>query len=68
MTDDEREQQIIDSDKEIIHRQGLESWLNKEEFIVRVSNNDEKYQKRIRYLMNWAKEKGFEKPIWEREK
>jgi len=68
MTEDEREQQIIDSDKEMIHRQGLESWLKKEEFIVRISENNEKYQKRIRYIMNWAKENGFEKPIWEREK
>lgn len=68
MTEDEREQQIIDSDKETIHRQGLESWLKNEEFIVRMSKNDEKYQKRIRYLMNWAKENSFEKPIWQREK
>ncbi len=68
MTEDEREHQIIDSDKETIHRQGLESWLRNEEFIVRMSKNDEKYQKRIRYLMNWAKENSFEKPIWEREK
>lgn len=68
MTEDEREQQIIDFDKEMIHRQGLESWLKNEEFIVRISKNDEKYQERIRYLMNWAKENSFEKPIWEREK
>lgn len=68
MTEEEVEQQIIDFDKEMIHRQGLESWLKNEEFIVRISKNDEKYQKRIRYLMNWAIENSFEKPIWEREK
>jgi hypothetical protein len=68
MSEDEREQQIIDFDKETIYREGLESWLKNEEFIVRISKNDEKYQKRIRYLMNWAKKNSFEKPIWEREK
>jgi hypothetical protein len=56
MTENEHDQQIIDFDKEMIHRQGLESWLKNEEFIDRISKNDKKYQKLIRYLMNWAKE------------
>lgn len=67
MTEDEVEQQVIDFDKETIHRQGLESWLMNEKFINEVAKNDERYQKRLQYLINWAKENNFEKPIRERE-
>lgn len=66
MSEDEREQQIIDWDKETIYRQGLESWLKNEKFIFEKSENNEKYQKRFAYLTHWAKENNFEKPIWER--
>lgn len=67
MTEDEVEQQVIDFDKEEIHREGLERWLKNEEFIIINSKNDIRYQKRLKYLINWAKENNFEKPIWERD-
>jgi hypothetical protein len=66
MSEDEREQQIIDWDKEEICRQGLESWLKNENSFSEILKNDEKYQKRLEYLICWAKENNLEKPIWER--
>jgi hypothetical protein len=59
MTPEEKEQQIVEFDKQMIKSQGLENWLKQEQAMPDVVKNDDKYQKRLAYLIQWAKENNF---------
>jgi len=65
ITEEQVEQQIINLDKSLIEGMGLEGWLKQEKSIL--SNPpSEKVNKRITFLTEWAKEKGFLLPAFER--
>lgn len=72
MTEEQVENQIRDMDKGMIEQQGLENWLSNEkrtiEFIKEKGGDISKTQSRIKYLTEWAKKNGYEKPKWERKK
>jgi predicted phosphoadenosine phosphosulfate sulfurtransferase len=50
----------------MIEQKGLEEWLKDEEVLSDEYPHADKesYNKRIEYLINWAKENGYEKPKW----
>lgn len=60
ITGEEVEQQIINFDKMMIENHGLENWLKQEQLMPDEARKNEKYQKRLAFLINWAKENGFE--------
>jgi hypothetical protein len=69
MTENEVEAQIVDFDKRQIENMGLERWLQIEnELIQRAKNQEEiaNWRRRIEALSEWARERGFERPAWER--
>jgi hypothetical protein len=68
MTSDEQDKQILNFDKFNIGMMGLEKWLQFENSIYENSNKSEKWLSKIEYLTNWAKEQGFEKTKFDRNK
>jgi hypothetical protein len=59
MTEEDVENQIIEIDKDMIQRIGLDKWLKQETEKLKRFGASEKVQRRIEYLTQWAKEKGF---------
>ena len=73
MTEEQRETQIIEFEKTDIQQSGLEEWLEQEKLILESwptpeEKGKEKYLRRIELLTQWAKDNGFEKPPWERQR
>ena len=67
ITDEEINEQVIELDKITIQGQGLEQWLEMERQIYGDRfEKDEVYRNRVNLLIEWAKENGLEKSIFER--
>ena len=69
MTEEQVESQVIEFEKGRIEREGLDNWLAQEKAVlgaVPEPANGERWQRRIEYLTNWARERGYEKPLSER--
>ena len=67
MSAEDIKNQIIEFDKEEIERIGLEQWLENEKLLFgKEFAVDPSHKSKVEYLINWAKENGYEKPIWER--
>ncbi len=61
------EEQIIEFDKWMIEQNGIDGWLEQEKALMgEAFDQSEIHKYRIEYLIKWAKENSFEKPIWER--
>ena len=67
LTEEDRENQILDMDKFLIEGQGFDSWLENQKSIYQNEINSERIVKRIRVLKEWAIEKGYELSALDRE-
>lgn len=68
ITEEKYEEQIRDFDKFQIKGMGLEQWLQNERVFPKEIPVTEKYNERIKYLKEWARENNYEKSILERKK
>lgn len=59
MTEEDVENQIIELDKDMIQRIGLNKWLKQETERLKQFGASEKVQQRIECLTKWAKERGY---------
>ena len=59
MTEEEREEQIIELDKTMIRGMGFEKWLEQEKKPLSVLRDRERVEKRIAILTAWAEENGL---------
>jgi len=67
VTEEDVKNQILEFDKHMIEHQGLEKWLEQEKNIQSDRlQTDKVYRQRVEYLIQWAKDNGFEKPALER--
>jgi len=67
MTEEDMQEQIVEFDKQMIERQGLEKWLEQEKMLMgdRFAQS-EAHKRKVQYLIEWAQENGFDKPAWKR--
>jgi len=72
MSEDEVEHQIVEMDKRDIEMYGLENWLENErmsmESVMGIESAAamEAWEERVAMLTQWAKERGFDEPPWQR--
>jgi len=68
MTKEEVDEQIRNMDRLEIEMSGLGNWIKNQTVIMEMVTDKSSIEKRINDLSQWAKDKGFDKPPFERKK
>lgn len=66
MTEEQKNEQIMNFDKRQIEQNGIEEWLKMEMRIYEQFEESEEHKTKVKKLKQWAQEQGFIKPKYQR--
>ena len=66
MSQEEVEQQCVGMDKQYIEMWGVDKWLEDQGKVMENAMGKEAWEERVAMLRAWAKERGVDKPPWQR--